>query len=117
MSFSKYFVEYTRMENLDDKNEYIERKYLENMLDNQFLKAKSSLYEFKKKFKELKDRELNDRQEKNERDVEELFYKPITVSKVDIDKFEKEEIKKIRPIKKIILICWLNKVWWEWNKT
>ena len=79
------------MENLDDKNEYIEKKYLENMLDNQFLKAKNSLSEFKKKFKELKDRELNDRQEKNERDVEELFYKPITVSKVDMDKFENKK--------------------------
>ena len=79
------------MENLDYKNEYIEKKYLENMLDNQFLKAKNSLSEFKKKFKELKDRELNDRQEKNERDVEELFYKPITVSKVDMDKFENKK--------------------------
>ena len=79
------------MENLDYKNEYIEKKYLENMLDNQFLKAKNSLSEFKKKFKELKDRELNDKQEKNERDVEELFYKPITVSKVDMDKFENKK--------------------------
>ena len=79
------------MENLDYKNEYIEKKNLENMLDNQFLKAKNSLSEFKKKFKELKDRELNDRQEKNERDVEELFYKPITVSKVDMDKFENKK--------------------------
>ena len=79
------------MKNLDYKNEYIEKKYLENMLDNQFLKAKNSLSEFKKKFKELKDRELNDRQEKNERDVEELFYKPITVSKVDMDKFENKK--------------------------
>ena len=79
------------MENLDYKNEYIEKKYLENMLDSQFLKAKNSLSEFKKKFKELKDRELNDRQEKNERDVEELFYKPITVSKVDMDKFENKK--------------------------
>ena len=60
---------------------------------------------------------MNDRQEKNERDVEELFYKPITVSRDDVDKFEKQEIKKIRPIKKIRLICWLKKVWWEWNKT
>ena len=53
------------MENLDYKNEYIERKYLENTLDNQFLKAKNSLLEFKNDFKELNDRELKNRQEKN----------------------------------------------------
>ena len=61
----KKICEYIRMENLDYKNEYIERKYLENTLDNQFLKAKNSLLEFENDFKELNDRELKDRQEKN----------------------------------------------------
>ena len=31
MNFSKKFREYVRMENLDYKNENIDRKYLENM--------------------------------------------------------------------------------------
>ena len=33
------------MENLNYKNEYIERKYLKNMRKNQFSKAKNSLLE------------------------------------------------------------------------
>ena len=49
---------------------------------------------------ELKDRELKEREEKNKRDIEELFYKPIIVSKDDMDKLEEQEMKKIRPIKK-----------------
>ena len=40
MNFSKNFREYIRMENLDYKNENIERKYLEHMQNNQFLKVK-----------------------------------------------------------------------------
>ena len=49
---------------------------------------------------ELKDRELRDREEKIKREIEELFYKPIIVSKDDMDKFEEQEMEKIRPIKK-----------------
>ena len=45
------------MENLDYKNG--------NKQNYQFLKAKNSLLEFKNDFKELNDRELKDRQEKN----------------------------------------------------
>ena len=71
------------MENVDYKNENIERKYLENMRNNQFLKVEKSLLELEKDFKELKNRE-----EKIKREVEELFYKPIVVSKDDLDKFE-----------------------------
>ena len=52
------------MENLDYKNKNIEKKYLENMQNNQLLKVKNSLLELGKKFKELKDRELKDREEK-----------------------------------------------------
>ena len=53
---------------------------------------------------ELKDRELKEREEKNKRGIEELFYKPIIVSKDDMDKFEEQEMKKIRPIKKNCMI-------------
>ena len=47
-NFSKNFREYITMENLDYKNENIERKYLENMQNNQFLKVKHSLLELEK---------------------------------------------------------------------
>ena len=46
------------MENLNYKNENIERKCLNNMWKNQFLKVKNSLLELPKDFTELKDREL-----------------------------------------------------------
>ena len=65
----------------------------------------NSLLELEKDFKELKDRELKDREEKIKREIEELFYKPIIVSKCDMDKFEEQEMKKIRPIKKN---------WYDW---
>ena len=48
----------------------------------------------------LKEREIKDREVKIKREIEELFFKPITVSIEDIDKFEQKEMKKIRPIKK-----------------
>ena len=48
------------MEILNYKNENIERKYLNNMGKNQFLKVKNSLLELEKYFIELKDRELKD---------------------------------------------------------
>ena len=53
------------------------------MLNNHFLGSE-------KDFMELKDRELKDREEKIKRETEELFYKPITVSKYDMDKFEEQ---------------------------
>ena len=49
---------------------------------------------------ELKDKELKDRAEKIQREIEELFYQAIIVSKDDMDKFEEQEMKKIRPIKR-----------------
>ena len=52
------------MENIDYKNENIKNKYLENMRNNQFLKVKNSLLELEKDFKELKDRELKERDKK-----------------------------------------------------
>ena len=50
------------MENLNLKNENIERKYLNRMQENQFLKVKYSLLELEKDFIELKDKELKDRE-------------------------------------------------------
>ena len=89
------------MEKLDYKNENIERKYLKNMRNNQFLKVKNSPLESGKDFMGLKEREWEDREEKL-REIKELLQKPIIVSKDDMDKFEEKEMKKIRPIKKKI---------------
>ena len=58
--------------------------------------------ELEKNFKELKDRDLKDREEKIRRATGELFYKPIVVSKDDMDKLEKQEMKKVRPIEKLV---------------
>ena len=48
----------------------------------------------------LKDRKLQDRAEKNRRKIKELFYKSVIVLKDDTDRFEEQEIKKIKPIRK-----------------
>ena len=64
------------------------------MQNNQFLKVKNSISESENDFMELKGRE-----EKIRREIDELIYKLNIVSKDDIDKFEEQEIKKIRPIK------------------
>ena len=57
----------------------------------------------------MKDREglkgLKDREVKIKREIEELFLKPIMGSIDDIDKFELQEVKKIRPIKN---------TWYDW---
>ena len=79
------------MENLNYKNKNIDRKYLKNMQNNQYLKVKNSLLELKKDFIELKDRELKDREVKIKSEIEELFFKPIVVSLDDIDKFEQKK--------------------------
>ena len=82
------------MENLNYKNKNIDRKYLKNMQNNQYLKVKNSLLELKKDFIELKDRELKDREVKMKSEIEELFFKLIVVSLDDIDKFEQKKKKK-----------------------
>ena len=46
----------------------------------------------------FKDRELKDRGKIIEREIEELFYKPMILPNNDMDKFEEQEVKKIRPI-------------------
>ena len=48
---------------------------------------------------ELEDRELKDRKGEIKREMEELFCRLIIMSKDEMDKFEEEEMKKIRPIK------------------
>ena len=80
------------MENPNYKNENIERKRLNNIRKNQFLKVKNSLLE--KKNIELKDREI-----KIKRKIEEPFCKPNINSIDGMDKSEEIEMKKIRPIK------------------
>ena len=89
------------MENLDYKNKNIERKYTEYMQNKQFLKVKNSLLELEKDFMELKDREIK-RQEEIKREMDKLFYKLIIASKGDMHTFEEQEMKKIRPIKKMV---------------
>ena len=87
------------MKNQDYQDENIERRYLrENMQNYQFLKVKNSLLEFEKDFIQLKDRESKIRKEKLKRDIKGLFHKPLIVSKDDMDKFQEQIMKKIRPI-------------------
>ena len=68
------------------------------MQNNQFLKVKNSLLELEKNFMELKGRELKDRKEKIKKEIEKLFNEAIIVSKDDMDKFEEQEMKKIRQL-------------------
>ena len=60
------------MENLSYKNE--DRKYMNNMQNNQFLKIRNSLFELETDFIELKDREV-----KIKGETEEPSFKPIIV--------------------------------------
>ena len=76
-SFSEKFREYIWTENPNYKNENIERKYLNNIEKNQFLKVKNSLLELEKDFIELKDKELNNRDVKIEREMEEVLLNQI----------------------------------------
>ena len=64
------------------------------MQKSPFLKVKKSLLESEKDFIELKAREV-----KMKWEIEELFFKPTIVSIYDMDKFEENEMKKIRSIK------------------
>ena len=72
------------MGNLNYKNENNERKYLSNMRNNQFLKVNNSLLELEKDFIELKEIELKERETKIKREIEELFFKLIIVSIIDL---------------------------------
>ena len=65
------------------KTKKIEKKYLSNIQENQFLKVKNSLLELEKYFMELKGRELNDIEAQDKREIEELLFKLIIVSTED----------------------------------
>ena len=78
------------MENPNYKNKNIEKKYLNNMQKSQFLKVKNNLVELEKRFIGLIDRELKDREVKNKKEMQELFFKLIIASIDDVDKFEQK---------------------------
>ena len=73
------------------KNENTEIKYLNNVRENRFLKLKNNLLDLKD-FIELKNRESKDREVKIQRKIEELFFKQITASIYDKDRFEQKDI-------------------------
>ena len=75
------------------KNERTEMKYLSNIWKDRILKIKNSFSELEKNSKELKDRELKAREIKIGKEIEEQFFKPISISIDDMDKFEKKEMK------------------------
>ena len=66
-----------RIENQDYKNENIERKQLENMQNNQFLKVKI-VFQRQKKMKERNEKQKTKNFKKK---IEKLLNKPINVSK------------------------------------
>ena len=82
------------MGNQSYKNENIETIYLNIMQKNQFLKVKNNLLELEKDFIDLKDIELKDRVIKIKKEIEKEI-----VSIEAMDRFEEEEMKKLRPIK------------------
>ena len=51
------------------KTKKTEKKYLNNIQENQFLKVKNSLLELEKYFIELKGRELNDIEAQGKREI------------------------------------------------
>ena len=65
------------MKNLTYKNENFERKFLKDIRKNQFLKVNNTLLELGKDFIELRDKELEVREVKIKRKIEELLFKPI----------------------------------------
>ena len=62
--FSENFCKYIRIKNSNYKDENFERKCINIMRKNQFLKVKNSLLELKIFFFELKDRKLKNREVK-----------------------------------------------------
>ena len=64
------------------------------MRNYQYLKVKNSLLELEKDFIDLKDIELKDRVIKIKKEIEKEI-----VSIEAMDRFEEEEMKKLRPIK------------------
>ena len=79
------------MENWNYNNEKTERKNLNIMQKNQFLRVENSLLELEKDFIDLKDMRLTGRETKIKREIEELFFKPIFVSIEHKNRFEEEK--------------------------
>lgn len=79
-------------------SEKIERKYLSNMRKNKLLRVKNRLFKLKIYFIEIKDSKLTDRQVILKQEIAESFFKPITETIGDIDKFEQKELEKERHI-------------------
>ena len=65
------------MKNLTYKNENFERKFLKDIRKNQFLKENNTLLVLGKDFIELRDKDLEVRELKIKRKIEELLFKPI----------------------------------------
>ena len=78
------------MENLNYKSKNSEKKNFKIMIKNQFLKVKNCLLELEKDFVALKGSESKDREVKIKREMEESFFKPITVFTDDLDTFEQK---------------------------
>ena len=96
------------MENPSYKKKNIDRKYLNNMRKNQFLKVKNNLLELEKDFSELKDGKLKDREVKIKRTIEKLFFKPIILPIDDMEKSEQKELNKIRAMRSTWYDCLIN---------
>ena len=79
------------MEKWNYNNEKTERKNLNIMQKNQFLRVENSLLELEKDFIDLKDMRLTGRETKIKREIEELFFKPIFVSIEHKNRFEEEK--------------------------
>lgn len=79
-------------------SEKIKRKYLSNMRKNKLLRVKNRLFKLKRYFMEIKDSKLTDRQVILKQEIAESFFKPITETIGDIDKFEQKELEKERHI-------------------
>ena len=67
------------------------------MQNRQFWKARNSFLELKKYLIDLKDIDLKEREIKIKREIEQLKIKLIFIE--DINRFEKKEMKKARPVK------------------
>ena len=70
----------------DLRHQNYKNEHLTNTQRNRILKAKNCCLEWEKDFRELKDREI-----KNKREIEELYFKPIIASIDDMNKFEEKQ--------------------------
>ena len=71
-------------------------EYLKNIQKNRILDENKSLLEFGKGLRRLKNGKIKIRKE-----IQELFTKPINISLEDLDKFDKNKMRKKRAFVKI----------------